>query len=202
MLGHGGGPLVFRTGRPWPRATTESPGYDGPVTALRRRAALPLPMLAITLAIVAVGCGAGLGPSTPAGSPTRSGSGPSAAPGGPASPAVRASPPTTTETEFGTIYDSLPSTFPTLPGQEPAETGAGPTSGSFATTMSLTDARKAIEVGLIAQGWRVAVGSPLEDGSVVLEATAAKGCKTEVRFVPTSGTVIMSVLYGASCPFS
>jgi hypothetical protein len=161
-------------------------------------------MLAITLAIVAVGCGAGLSPSTPAGSPTRSGSGPSAGPGGPASPAAHASvrPPTTTETEFGTIYDSLPSTFPALPGQEPAETGAGPTSGSFATTMSVTDARKVIEVGLIAQGWRVAVGSPLEDGTVVLEATAAQGCKTEVRFAPTSGTVIMSVLYGASCPFS
>jgi hypothetical protein len=159
-------------------------------------------MLAITLAIVAIGCAAGLSPSTPAGSPARSGSGPNAVPGGPASPAIRASPPTTTETEFGTIYDSLPSNFPTVPGQEPAETGAGPTSGSFATTLSVTDARKVIEVGLIAQGWRVAVGSPLEDGTVVLEATAAKGCKAEVRFAPTSGTVIMSVLYGASCPFS
>ena len=56
-------------------------------------------------------------------------------PGGPADPAVRATvgPPTTTDiNEFGTIFDALPPSFPKLPGQEPAETGAGPTSGSFA----------------------------------------------------------------------
>ena len=200
MLGHGDGPLVFRRDGDDAR-NSRSPGYDGPVTALRRRAAHPLVILAITLAVVAVGCGTGVGPSKPAGSPGRTGSGPTAVPG---SPAVHASvrPPTTTETEFGTIYDSLPSTFPTLPGQEPAEMGAGPTSGSFAANMSVSDARKLIEVGLIAQGWHVEVGSPLEDGTVVLEATAAKGCKTEVRLAPLSGTVIMSVLYGASCPFS
>ena len=159
-------------------------------------------MLAIAVAVAAAGCATGPGRSTPAG-PAGSGSGPTAVPGGPASqPSASVRPPTTTETEFGTIYDSLPSTFPKLVGQEPAQTAAGPTSGSFAANMSVTDARKIIEVGLIAQGWRVAVGSPLEDGSVVLEATAAGGCKTEVRFTPLSGTVIMSVLYGASCPFS
>jgi hypothetical protein len=159
-------------------------------------------MLAIAAVLAAAGCGSGPGRSTPAG-PTGSGSGPTAVPGRPASPpAASVNPPTTTETEFGTIYDSLPPTFPKLPGQAPAPTGAGPTSGSFVANMSVTDARKLIEVSLIAQGWRVAVGSPLEDGSVVLEATAAGGCKTEVRLAPMSGTVLMSVLYGASCPFS
>jgi hypothetical protein len=199
VLGHGGGPLVFRAG-PRRCATTRSRGYDDLVTALRRRAARPLLMLATAVAVVAAaGCATGPGRSTPAGP---AGSGPTAVPGGRASQAASVRPPSTTETEFGTIYDSLPSTFPKLVGQEPAPTGAGPTSGSFVANMSVTDARKIIEVGLIAQGWRVAVGSPLEDGSVVLEATAAGGCKTEVRFVPLSGTVIMSVLYGASCPFS
>ena len=201
MLGHGGGPLVFGAGR-WRCATSGRRGYDDRVTALRRRAAHPLPMLAIAVAVAAAACGSGPGGSTPAG-PIGSGSGPTAVPGRPASqPAASVRPPTTTETEFGTIYDSLPPSFPKLPGQEPAPTGAGPTSGSFAANMSVTDARKLIEVSLIAQGWRVAVGSPLEDGSVVLEATGAGGCKTEVRFAPLSGTVIMSVLYGASCPFS
>jgi hypothetical protein len=172
------------------------------VTVHRRRPAHPHLKIAIAVAVAvaAVGCGTGPGQSRPAG-PVGSGSGPTVVPGRQASPPVRATPPTTTETEFGTIYDSLPSTFPKLPGQEPAQTGAGPTSGSFVANMSVTDARKLIEVSLIAQGWRVAVGSPLEDGSVVLEATGAGSCKTEVRFVPLSGTVTMSVLYGASCPF-
>ena len=124
---------------------------------------------------------------------------------GAASPAAAATIklPTTTNTEFGKIFDALPPSFPKLPGERPADTGAGPTSGSFAANMSVTDARKIIEVSLIAQGWTVAVGSPLEDGTVVLEATGAKpACKTEVRLTPASVTVTMSVLYGASCPFN
>lgn len=160
-------------------------------------------IVAITLAILLAGCGPAA--STPAASPARSEAGVTAVPGRLPSPVVGATiaPPTTTDTEFGRIFDALPPSFPKLLGQEPAETGAGPTSGSFAANMSVGDARKIMEVSLIAQGWTVEVGSPLEDGTIVLEATSTKaGCKTEVRFTPRSGTVIMSVLYGASCPFS
>ena len=36
----------------------------------------------------------------------------------------------------------------------------------------------------------------------VLEATgSAMGCKAEVRFTPWSGSILMLVLVGASCPF-
>jgi hypothetical protein len=156
-------------------------------------------IVAITLVVLMAGCGPA---TTSTQAPGSSAPGLTGA-GGPASPVVGATiaPPTTTDTEFGTIFDSLPPSFPKLLGQEPSETGAGPTSGSFAAKMSVGDARKVIEVSLVAQGWTVAVGSPLEDGTVVLEATAQAGCKTEVRFTPASGTVIMSVLYGASCPF-
>jgi hypothetical protein len=127
-----------------------------------------------------------------------------AVPGGNASTAAGPSVqlPTTTDTEFGTIFDALPPSFPKLPGQEPGETGSGPTSGSYAVNLSATDARTRIAAALTAAGWAVDVGSPLEDGTTVLEAThAPAGCRTEVRFTPLSGTVIMSVLYGASCPF-
>jgi hypothetical protein len=176
------------------------------VIALRRSAAESLvPILAVTLAILAAGCGSTTTTPKPAGSPARSAPVLTPVPGGGASPVVRASvaPPTTTDTEFGRIFDSLPPSFPTLPGQEPAATSAGPTSGSFAVNLSVADARRLIEVSLVSVGWMVTVGSPLEDGTVVLDAThAPAGCKTEVRFTPMSGTVIMSVLYGASCPFS
>jgi hypothetical protein len=176
------------------------------VIALRRSAAESLiPILAVTLAILVAGCGSTTTTPKPVGSPARSAPVLTPVPGGGASPVVRASvaPPTTTDTEFGRIYDSLPPSFPTLPGQEPAATGAGPTSGSFAVNLSVADARRIIEVSLVSAGWTVSVGSPLEDGTVVLDAMrGTAGCKTEVRFAPVSGTVIMSVLYGASCPFS
>ncbi|HEX2756635.1 MAG TPA: hypothetical protein VHM48_14295 [Candidatus Limnocylindrales bacterium] len=178
------------------------------MTALRRWAADPLvPILAITLALLAVGCGPSASTTLKPSASPRASASPhlTAVPGGPASPVAGASvgPPTTTETEFGTIWDALPPSFPRLPGQEPADTGAGPTSGSFALNMTAAAASQAIAAALKALGWTVDVGSPLEDGSVVLDAThAPAGCKTEVRFTPLSGTVIMSVLYGASCPFS
>jgi hypothetical protein len=194
VLGHDDGPIVF------------PPRYDAFVIALRRRAVDPVvPIVVPILAVLLVACGATATASTSAAPVPSSRSSPTTVPGRAASPAVAASIrlPPTTNTEFGRIFDALPPSFPKLPGEEPADTGAGPTSGSFAANISVTKARQIIEVSLIAQGWTVSVGSPLEDGTVVLEATGAKAsCKTEVRFTPTSGTVIMSVLYGASCPFS
>ena len=193
------------------------PGYDEPVITLRRRpvkalrhpAAPLLPLLAIALALVGAACG----PSAPATPRPASSATPStvpaspeltAVPGGLPTPFVGATvgPPTTTDTGFGRIWDGLPPSFPTLPGQQPAETGGGPTSGSFALNMDVAAASQAMAAALRTSGWTVEVGSPLEDGTVVLAAGGAReGCAAEVRFTPLSGTVVMSVLYGAECPF-
>lgn len=184
-------------------------GYDGPVTAPRRWAARSfVPILAIALALLGAACN-----PTATGSPSRSAttsataSVPSltAVPGGPSSPAgsAQASLPTTTETDFGRIWDALPPSFPTLPGQQTADPGAGPTSGSFVVNMTAEDAARAMAAALTNLGWTADVASALEDGTVVLDAGGAReGCATEVRFTPMSGTVVMSVLYGAECPFS
>jgi len=131
-------------------------------------------------------------------------------PGGPSGPAASpvlgptAGPPTTTEVQgFGQIFDSLPPSFPKLLGATPAETGMGPTSGAFAADMEPKTASDLILMLLRSAGWSVETGSPLEDGTVVLDAThEPAGCKAQVRFTPVSGSLIMSVLYGASCPFS
>jgi hypothetical protein len=181
------------------------------MTAPRRPAAAPLvPILLIGLAALAAACGSSApatsGPSARPTSAASVGSSPvlTAVPGGAASPVLgpTVGPPTTTDTEFGPIFDALPPSFPTLPGQEPGEVGSGPTSGSYAVNLTIPEASRAMQTALTAAGWSVDAGSPLEDGTVVLEAThAPAGCRTEVRFTPLSGTVIMSVLYGASCPF-
>jgi hypothetical protein len=209
VLGHDEGLVVS--------AESNGHGYDGPVTAQHRRAAAPLRpterrrlAVPLTLAIftaLAVGCGG----TTPAStvSPSlgqASAEAPSLTPvpGGSnaASPAGSVSQ-TDTKTAIGRIWDSLPPSFPRLPGATPIETGSGPTSGTFAVGSNVADAVAAIKGGLTAQGLTVDAGSPLEDGSVVLVANGGvnPACRIEVRFTPLSGTTTMAVLYGASCPF-
>ncbi|TMF33629.1 MAG: hypothetical protein E6I26_13850 [Chloroflexi bacterium] len=178
------------------------------MTAPRRPAALPL--VSITAAILAIlsACGPAATPAptaTPSPAPSLT-----PVPGGPSGPAASpvlgptAGPPTTTEVQgFGQIFDSLPPSFPKLLGATPAETGMGPTSGAFAADMEPKTASDLILMLLRSAGWSVETGSPLEDGTVVLDAThEPAGCKAQVRFTPVSGSLIMSVLYGASCPFS
>jgi hypothetical protein len=106
-----------------------------------------------------------------------------------------------TDTEFGRIWDALPPSFP-IPSGAIVTDARGPVSGSYSLGMSTATATQAITDGLRARGWSIDVGSPLEDGSVVIDAAGAdEGCVMEVRLTPLSGTVSMSVLYGAACPF-
>ncbi len=158
-------------------ACTSSTATRAPSIAAASRAPSPAPSGQPGLTLVPVG------KSTPAASPTL------AAPG------------TTDVAGFGRILDALPPSFPRLPGQEPADTGAGATSGSFAANLEAAAAGAMIEAALKARGWAVDAGSPLEDGSVVLEASGPNACKAEIRFTPQTGSVIMSVLYGATCPY-
>ena len=188
--------------------------YDGRVTKLRRLAADPLvSILVLTLAVVAIGCAgpvatpsvASAGPiRSPSPAPPTSGPSLTPVPGRGSAPVVGASigPPGTTDvTGFGKILDALPPSFPKLPGQQPADTGAGPASGSVVANLDVAAASATIQNGLQATGWTVDAGSPLEDGSVVLEASGPNACKAEIRFTPQTGSVIMTVLYGATCPY-
>jgi hypothetical protein len=178
------------------------------VTALRRRAAHPsVPILAIALVLVAVACGptgptprstAGAAPSvTPSLTPVPGGS---TAAGSPAASVSQ----TDTQTEVGRIWDALPTSFPRIAGAIPIETGSGPSSARFAVGSDLPSAVATIRAGLTDLGYNVDVGSPLEDGTVVLDAGGGDEpeCRIEVRFTPLSGTITMAVLYGAACPFS
>ena len=151
-------------------------GYDGPVTAPRRWAARSLvPILAIALALLGAACN-----PTATGSPSRSATTPSTAPvptltavpGGPSSPAgsAQASLPTTTKTDFGRIWDALPPSFPTLPGQQTADPGTGPTSGSFVVNMTAEDAARAMAAALTNLGWTADVASRSEEHTSELQS--------------------------------
>jgi hypothetical protein len=194
------------------------------VTALRHPAGR-LPALLLLLAGVAAGCGTSptapspsasapaIEPSgsTSAGSPGAGSTPTSAAPsltpvpGAPSGTPPAAPTPigTTVVAGFGPILDAVPPSFPRLAGQEPADPGTEPMSGVFAVTLDAETAVAAIRTGLEKRGWVVDVGSPLEDGTVVLDARGpTPSCKAEVRFTPRGATLVVAVLYAATCPTS
>jgi hypothetical protein len=62
-----------------------------------------------------------------------------------------------------------------------------------------------LAAALTTSGWTVDVGSALEDGSIVVDAThAPAGCRVRARFSPDqlgSNDGSLLVYYGAACPF-
>jgi hypothetical protein len=113
--------------------------------------------------------------------------------------------PATTNTDFGKVWDALPPSWPAMPGQS-ASGVASDASASLVVKGQPVALARVLAAALETRGWKVDVGSPLEDGSVVLDATMQPaGCKAEARFspdAPGSDTDTLLVYYGATCPFS
>jgi hypothetical protein len=202
VLGRGEGLVV--------PAHSRTRGYDGPVTALRRRPADPTnPILAIALALLMVACGSTVTPSVPS-VPSAGSTAPEPSltpvPGG--STAASRSPitvtQTNTDTQVGRIWDALPNGFPRIANAIVIDNFPSPTSGAFAVGTTVENAVATMRTGLTGLGYNVDVGSPLEDGSIVLDAGGGENpeCRIEVQFTPQSGTTRMVVLYGSECPFS
>jgi hypothetical protein len=138
--------------------------------------------------------------SGPAGSPTDAlvtGAAPSI-PTGTLAPSL----PTQTDTSWGRIWDGVPDSFPFPTGAEPAtDAGTGPLSGQLVVTAPASDVADSYVSGLHATGWTVNKDGPLEDGSVVVNATSAGGCKAQVTVRSIGDASLVAILFGASCPF-
>jgi hypothetical protein len=109
-----------------------------------------------------------------------------------------------TNTEWGRIWDTLPDSFPDIPGARPTdEAAADPASARFVIA---GDVARLVATALVTQlasaGFPTAgLGSPLEDGSYVLDATGpTPGCKVQVTVTPKGGETFVTILYGAACP--
>jgi hypothetical protein len=171
----------------------------GRMTSIRRS---PSALVAVTLMLAACGSGTG-SPAQPASTgSTAASSAPSvdASPGGSVAGAAGQ-----TDTDWGRIWDGLPSAFPTIPGATPDEEPAGdPASAVFVVdgtgtqnvaTLLQTELQKA---GFTADGST----EPLEDGSYVLDMTGTPdGCMLRATVKPTGGVTTVTILYGTGCPF-
>jgi hypothetical protein len=107
----------------------------------------------------------------------------------------------TTETDWGTILDSVPGSFPVFPGADAADVIEGPASGAWTTPAAVDDVAAWYRSALEALGLRtVALSDPLENGSRVLDSRGdLPECRVQTTFRPEGGSTMITVLYGAGC---
>jgi hypothetical protein len=160
-------------------------------------------VLTLTIAVLAFAACGSTGSSTPSGSSTHAA--PSTGGGGAASPAKSGDTTTSqTDTEWGRIWDTLPKSFPSIPGARPADEAAtGAASANLVIEGNVARLVATALVGLLAKGGfpTAGLGTPLEDGSYTLDATGSTpGCKVRVTVKPMGGQTFVTILYGAACP--
>jgi len=168
-----------------------------------KRIVSSLIVIGVTLAACGpTGPSAGAGSTVPAASSTVPGAVQPATPSGPTPSSAAGE--GQTDTEWGRIWETLPSSFPSIPGARPSEEAAtGPAS---ATMVVAGNVARLVAAALVTQlataGFPTAgLGTPLEDGSYTLDATGATpGCKVELTIKPMGDQTIVSILYGAACP--
>jgi hypothetical protein len=126
--------------------------------------------------------------------------GPSEAPSTP-----EPAPVTQTDTAWGRIWDGLPAGFPVYPGAvESDEAGGGePVSATFSVADAAPDEIvTALQSQLeLATFSTEALSGPLEDGGFVIDSVGDAGCRIATTVTPAGGLTLVTVRYGAECPF-
>jgi hypothetical protein len=175
----------------------------------------PLLTLALVATIVAAcgGAAGSAGPTSPPSEPPATPVPTAAAPTDPAPTKVPggdgATPaplPGTIETTWGTAWEALPAGFPLPPGMTPAEPGDPAdelSSGAFVVERDVDAVAEQARAGLRGAGYSIeALGGPAEDGSIVVDAVGQDpACRIRVTVRPLGGLTLVSVLFGAACPW-
>jgi hypothetical protein len=117
-------------------------------------------------------------------------------------------PPTTTQTdtEWGLIWDDVPAGFPVYPGAVRSEEAGGgePVSATFTIpgAEAVADVVPWMQAELeLATYSTFALSGPLEDGGYVIDSVGDGDCRIETRIAPAGGVTIVTVRFGAECPF-
>lgn len=160
-----------------------------------------LPRILVLTAVVVAACGPGPTTAPSASNPAAT---PTPIPGAP-SQTPAASLPAQADTSWGRIWEALPAGFPRFAGAEPTDVGGSePTSATLdvpTSAGSAADVMSFYRSALEAAGYSVSVDGPLEDGGYTISATGPAGCAAQISVVPLGGSITVTMLYGAACPF-
>ena len=106
----------------------------------------------------------------------------------------------TTQTDWGEILDDLPASFPLYPDADVAELPGEVVSGSFEAPADVDPVVAWYTDTLTERGYAVDTGTPLEDGSRVMDVAAdLPECRIQITFRPADGSTIMTVLVASAC---
>ena len=111
---------------------------------------------------------------------------------------------TQTDTDWGRIWNALPASFPVYPGAvETEEAGGGePVSATFSSAAAPDELATWMQSRLeLATYSTEALSGPLEDGSFVLDSVGDEDCRIQTTVTPVGALTIITVRYGADCPF-
>lgn len=122
----------------------------------------------------------------------------------PSDDATPGPPPGQSETAWGRIWDDVPDSFPVPVDASVADPLQGPISGAW--TVPVADVDAPALVGYYRQaldelGWTTAIDGPLEDGSYTVASANHQGCGTLTTILPRGDESLITVLFGAGCPF-
>ena len=112
-----------------------------------------------------------------------------------------------TDTEWGPIWNQVPPHFPVPAGSEPAEADSGPVSAAYVIprgrASSPRDVAQRYVDAFASLGYGGGRDGPLEDGSYTAWASSGYGCDILVTATLSGeAETLVTVLYGAGCPFS
>ena len=110
-----------------------------------------------------------------------------------------------TDTDWGPIWDDLPPGFPVPPGSEPLESGAGTVTAAWTVAAGSSNPRAVAQLyadAFAAAGYGGGRDGPLEDVAYTAWASNGYGCDILVTAKPRGEETLVTVLYGAGCPFS
>lgn len=177
---------------------------------MRRVTCRPAILATALLGLVVGACGAS--PATPAASSSPAQASASTAPatmppptevpgGASTPPAPQPTHVTTTQTDWGTILDAVPNTFPVFPGAQVTEPPAEPVSAAFISVAGVDEIATWYRDALEAEGFgTMSLSSPLEDGSRVLDSQGdLPECRIQTTFRPAGESTMITVLYAAGC---
>ena len=173
--------------------------------AVRTARPLLAGLVAVVMAFLVLGCASTATPT--ASPPPATATPPAPSPSATPIPTDAATPgptqPGQSDTDWERIWDDLPPGFPSYPAAHPTETGSGPTSATLdAGSAKPAEVVTWYQTTLAAGGFAlVSRDGPREDGSYELIVSGAGSCDIRITAAPLGGSTIITVMYGAHCPF-